>query len=79
MHFYFSVNKVLIGDITLTSPTGDRTAILCCLPSHAVDRILSSFVSPCFKLSFFELSLKISSFSVLSPFQYCCHLYLFTS
>ena len=40
MHFYFSVNKVLIGDIILTSPTGDRTAILCCHPSHAVDRIL---------------------------------------
>ena len=37
--FYLSVNvfstKVLIGDTILTSPTGDRTAILHGHPSHA--------------------------------------------
>ena len=36
---YSSVNvfsrKVLIGDTIFTSPTGDRTAILCGHPSHA--------------------------------------------
>ena len=38
-HFYLSVNvfstKVLIGDTTSTSPTGDGTAILGGHPSHA--------------------------------------------
>ena len=41
MHFYLSVNvilistKVLIGDTIFTASTGDRTAILHGHPSHA--------------------------------------------